>query len=80
MIVDPEDQPPEIQTLDINVATLESASMRSLDKFFEDPGNAYKKPVLEELFKLAKIEERYMRKEIGRLPSSTPCRTHFNIL
>ena len=72
MIVDPKIQPPEIQQLGINVATLESASMASLNKFFKDARNANKKPVLKRLFKVAKLEEQYRRKEIGRLRSCPP--------
>jgi hypothetical protein len=71
LVVDPEKQPPEMRRLGINVAKLETVAMESLSSFFEDPSkpkNEQKKYILKELFKLAKMEEKYLRNEIGRLP------------
>ncbi|KAL2188424.1 hypothetical protein L209DRAFT_751336 [Thermothelomyces heterothallicus CBS 203.75] len=45
--------------------------MDSLAEFFADPNkpkNAKKKPILKELFRVAKMEERYKRNEIGEPP------------
>jgi hypothetical protein len=71
MIIDPKTRPPSIQRLgEITVAKLEAAAMDSLANFFADtskPKNAKKKPILKELFKVAKMEERYKRNEIGAL-------------
>jgi hypothetical protein len=39
------------------------------------PKNAKKKAILKELFKVAKMEERYKRKEIGRLLALEPERS-----
>jgi hypothetical protein len=69
MIVDPEKQPPEIQQLGVNVAKIEAVAMEALAPFFEDgnkPRNANKRSILKELFRVARAEERYRRKEIGR--------------
>ncbi|AEO68857.1 uncharacterized protein THITE_130193 [Thermothielavioides terrestris NRRL 8126] len=67
LVVDPEKQPPEMRRLGINVAKLETVAMESLSSFFEDPSkpkNEQKKYILKELFKLAKMEEKYLRNEI----------------
>ncbi|KAL2164205.1 hypothetical protein VTH06DRAFT_3421 [Thermothelomyces fergusii] len=68
LIIDPETQPPSIRKLGtIPVARLEAAAMDSLAEFFADPNkpkNAKKKPILKELFRVAKMEERYKRNEI----------------
>ncbi|KAK4123395.1 hypothetical protein N657DRAFT_656640 [Parathielavia appendiculata] len=68
MIIDPATRTPSVQKLgDITVAKLESAAMEALSNFFGDtskPKNAKKKPILKELFKVAKMEEKYMRNEI----------------
>lgn len=69
MITEPrERQHPDIQRLDVSVAKLEEVAMESLRQFFEDPvkpNNAKKRPILKELFRVAKLEERYKRNEIG---------------
>lgn len=74
MVTDYEKQPPEWQKLGISVAKLESVAMESLSSFFDDtskPKNARKKPILKELFKVAKMEEKYLRNEIGGRPWHT---------
>jgi hypothetical protein len=54
----------------VTVAKLEAAAMESLTAWFEEkPRNAEKRPILNELFKIAKMEERYKRDEIGMLLS-----------
>jgi hypothetical protein len=73
MIIDPRTRTPSIRRLgEITVAKLEAAAMDSLSNFFADtskPKNIKKKPILKELFKVAKMEERYKRNEIGKLPT-----------
>lgn len=69
MVMDPrERQNHEIQRLDINVSKLEEVTIEALRPFFEDPAkpnNAKKRSILKELFRVAKLEERYKRDEIG---------------
>ncbi|KAJ4288324.1 hypothetical protein N0V88_007362 [Collariella sp. IMI 366227] len=73
MIVKPaEKQHPDIQGLGINVAKLETVAMESLSAWFDDhnkPRNAKKRPILKELFRVAKMQEKFMRDEID---PSTP--------
>lgn len=73
LVINPATQPPSFQRLEgLNVAKLEAAAMESLSAFFEDrnkPTNAKKRPILKELFRVAKMEEKYKRNEIGWLPS-----------
>ena len=78
MVINPKTQPPSIQKVEgLSVAKLEAAAMDSLTTWFNDksrPKNAKKKHILKELFKVAKLEERYLRNEIGRwLPSGGFC-------
>jgi hypothetical protein len=74
MIIDPSTRPPSVRKLgEITVAKLEAATMEALSSFFADrskPKNAKKKPTLKELFKVAKMQEKYKRNEISR--SLTP--------
>ncbi|KAJ4286029.1 hypothetical protein N0V88_008144 [Collariella sp. IMI 366227] len=69
MIVKPaEKQHPDIQGLGINVAKLETVAMESLSAWFDDrdkPRNATKRPILKELFKVAKMQEKFMSGEIS---------------
>lgn len=71
MAIDPKLRPPSVQRLgEITVAKLEAAAMESLFSFFSDtskPKNGKKKPILKELFRVAKLEEKYLRGEIGWL-------------
>ncbi|KAK0100427.1 hypothetical protein ONS95_008375 [Cadophora gregata] len=68
MIVKPTDkQHPCIQKLDLNVKKLESATMEMMSPWFSDkenPGHELRRPFLKEIFKVAKIQERYKRGEI----------------
>jgi hypothetical protein len=70
LIVEPGAQPPSIRRLGpITVAMLETAAMDSLSVFFQDaskPKNVRKRPIVKEIFKVAKMEERYKRNEIGQ--------------
>lgn len=69
LIIEPETQPPSIRRLGhISVAMLETAAMESLSIWFQDankPKNAKKRPILKELFKVARMEEKFKRNEIG---------------
>jgi hypothetical protein len=68
-ITNPATRPPSIQKLGvITVAKLEVAAFDSLENWFADPNkpkNARKRPILKELFRVAKMEEKYLRNEIG---------------
>ena len=72
LIIDPSTQPPGMQKLEgLTVAKMETVAFESLTVWFEDkkkPENAMKKPILKEIFKIAKMEERYKRNEIGMPP------------
>ncbi|KAJ4202987.1 Hypothetical protein NCS54_01034000 [Fusarium falciforme] len=68
MIVEPNSrQHPDIQKLNLNVKKLEEITIEALSGFFadkENPANARKRPYLNEIFKVAKQEERYKNDEI----------------
>jgi hypothetical protein len=70
LIIEPGARPPSLRRQGhITVAMLETAAMDSLSVFFQDankPKNALKRPILKEIFKVARMEERYKRNEIGR--------------
>ncbi|KAF6836946.1 hypothetical protein CMUS01_05212 [Colletotrichum musicola] len=70
MIVEPpEKQHPSILKMNLNVQKLEDATTEAMSAFFSDKenkANAKKKPYLDEIFKVAKGEERYKRGEIGK--------------
>jgi hypothetical protein len=70
MIVEPnERQHPDIQKLKLNVQKLEEITIEALSGFFADkdnPANAKKRPFLNEIFKVAKQEERFKKEEIGK--------------
>lgn len=60
----------------VSVAQLEVAAVESLAAFFRDPKkpkNDRKRPILKELFRVAKMEERYKRNEIGKPQSPKQC-------
>lgn len=69
MIVEPnEQQHQDIQKSNLNVRKLEEITTEALSAFFadkENPTNARKKPYLNEIFKVAKQEERFRNGEIG---------------
>lgn len=68
-------RPPSMQQLEgVCVAKLETAAMEALSNFFQDPTkprNAGKQPILKEIFKVARAEEKFTRNEIGGLPPRT---------
>lgn len=70
MIVQPrEKQLPGIQKLNLSVKKLEEVTIEALSTFFtdkENPANARKKPYLNEIFRVAKQEERFLKGEIGQ--------------
>lgn len=54
--------------MNLDVSKLSDITMDALSTWFadkENPANAAKQPLLKELFKLAKAEERYKAGEIG---------------
>lgn len=58
----------EIQKLGLNVKKLDETTNEALSSFFMDnEANAKKKPFLTEIFKVARLEERYKNGEIGKL-------------
>ncbi|CZR41094.1 uncharacterized protein FPRO_10683 [Fusarium proliferatum ET1] len=63
MIVEPnKTQHPDIQKLNLNVKKLEEITIEALSGFFADkdnPANAKKRPFLNEIFKVAKQQERF---------------------
>ena len=63
MIVEPrEKQHPSVQKLGLNVAKLREATDEALSLFFsgkDNEKNSQKKPFLDEVFKIARLEERY---------------------
>ena len=69
LIVEPnERQHPAIRKVNLDVTKLAEIAMDALSTWFadkENPANAAKQPLLKELFKLAKAEERYKAGEIG---------------
>ena len=71
MIVEPsKTQHPDIQKLNLNVRKLEEITTEALSAFFtdkENPANGKKRPYLNEIFKVAKQEERFKNGEIGKL-------------
>ncbi|KAM0436035.1 hypothetical protein ACHAPT_002927 [Fusarium lateritium] len=68
MIVEPAArQHPDIQKLNLNVKKLEEITIEALSGFFadkENPANARKRPYLNEIFKVAKQEERFKNDEV----------------
>lgn len=58
----------DIQKLNLNVKKLEEITIEALSGFFadkENPANSRKRPYLNEIFKVAKQEERFKNGEIG---------------
>ncbi len=72
LIIEPATQPLSMHKLEgLTVAKMEAAAFESLAAWFGDkkkPENAMKRPILKEIFKVAKMEERYKRHEIGMSP------------
>jgi hypothetical protein len=72
MVIEPNaTQHPDIQKLNLTVKKLEEVTTDALSTFFSDKennNNAKKKPFLKEIFKVARMEERYRNGEIGNGP------------
>lgn len=70
MIVEPNNkQHANLQKLYLNVTKLEEVTNEALSSFFtdkENPSNMAKRPYLKEIFRVAKIEERYKDGQIGK--------------
>ena len=70
MVVEPANtQHPDIQKLGLTVKKLDEVTQEALSAFFNDeeqPGNSKKKAMLQEIFRVAKQEERFKNGEIGR--------------
>ncbi|KAK3903330.1 hypothetical protein C8A05DRAFT_14709, partial [Staphylotrichum tortipilum] len=68
LVINPKIQPPSMQRLKgLRVEKLETAAMESLAVFFQDqtkPQNAQKRPIMKELFRVARMEESFRRGEI----------------
>ncbi|KAH6850001.1 hypothetical protein B0I37DRAFT_102204 [Chaetomium sp. MPI-CAGE-AT-0009] len=68
MVIEPEVRSPSVKELGVlAVDRFETAAMDSLRSWFIDPKkpkNIRKKPILKEMFRVAKMEERYKRNEI----------------
>ena len=67
LVVEPNGkQHPDIQKLCLNVKKLEETTNEALSAFFMDnDANAKKRPYLNEIFKMARQEERFKNGEIG---------------
>lgn len=70
MIVEPSHkQHHTLRKLYLNVGKLEEVTNEALSSFFTDkdnPSNVAKKPYLKEIFRVAKMEERYKDGQIGK--------------
>lgn len=70
MIVQPpEKQHPSIQKVSLTVQKLEEATNEAMSTWFADPEhpeNRQKKGYLKEIFKVAKLEQRYLNGEVGK--------------
>lgn len=71
LIVEPaHKQHPDVQRSCLNVKKLEEVTTDALSGFFSDPenpGNRMKRPYLNEIFKVARYEERFKNGEIGKI-------------
>lgn len=74
MIIEPRStQCPAVHKLGLNVDKLEQVTNESLKNWFkEKPGNAEKKVHLREIFKVARLEERYRDGGVGKLARTRP--------
>lgn len=71
MVIEPkETQHPTLKKLGgLDVKALEVATMEAMSNWFADkehPDNKAKLPYLKEVFKVARAEERYRRRELGK--------------
>jgi hypothetical protein len=71
MLVEPRNlQHRAIRKVNLNLKTLESVTLEALSPWFSDkaaPSNASKRPILKEIFKVARKEERFKDGQIGGL-------------
>ena len=69
MIVEPEEKRHHaIQKVNLDLKTLEETTYKALSSFFSDkesPANKSKKPLLEDIFRIARQEARYRDGEIS---------------
>jgi elongation factor P--beta-lysine ligase len=67
MIIEPRNsQCATVQKLGLNVEKLEQVTNESMKNWFkENPDNAAKKIYLKEIFRVARVEERYRNGEVG---------------
>jgi hypothetical protein len=77
MIIEPRNsQCATVQKLGLNVEKLEQVTNESMKNWFkENPDNAAKKVYLKEIFRVARLEERYKNGEVGRLTRTRPIRS-----
>lgn len=79
LVVQPyQQQHPSIQKVQLNVKKLEENTNEAMSNWFNDsehPENFCKKVLLKEIFKVAKMEERYLRGEIGLFSLGSPVNT-----
>ena len=67
MMVDPAQQPQEIRSREISMAKLEAITLDALATLSKNnPKYLTKTPIVKELFRVAKMEARYKRNEIGQ--------------
>lgn len=68
MIIEPrENQCPTVQKLGLNVSKLETVTKESMKNWFkESPDNAAKEVHMTEIFRVAKLEERFKNGEVGK--------------
>jgi hypothetical protein len=73
MVIEPyHNQVPAVQKLGLNVKQLEETTMEALSNWFnekEHPENAAKRPFLKEIFKVARLEERFKNGELCKFVS-----------
>jgi hypothetical protein len=76
MIVEPrERQCPSVQKLELNIETLRRVTEEAMKNWFkESPDNAAKEVHLKEIFKVARLEERFRNGEVGKLTWARPSR------
>ena len=67
LVIEPnENQHPDVKKLQLNVKKLEECTNEALSGFYaESPTNSSKKQFLNEIFKVARQQERYKNGEIG---------------
>lgn len=73
LVIEPnEKQHPDVRKLQLNVKKLEECTNEALSGFYaETPTNASKKQFLNEIFKVARQQERFKNSEIGKVTKAT---------